>query len=87
MNEKEFIYWFKGFADNISTHRGPTVEQWGKISHELSLIFNKITPYRPNTSTPAAEPKKKEQSWQSLYDTASEDRDFAEAYPNGRLIC
>jgi hypothetical protein len=56
MNEKEFIYWFKGYADNISTQRGPSVEQWGKISHELSLIFNKITPYRPNV---AEEPKKK----------------------------
>jgi hypothetical protein len=48
MNPQEFILWFKGYSDNIVDE--PTQAQWDKIRHELALVFNKITPYHPNTS-------------------------------------
>lgn len=46
MNEHEFIFWLKGYTDSMGADM-PTREQWDKIRHELALIFNKITPYRP----------------------------------------
>lgn len=66
MNEKEFVYWFKGVADSIG-RKGPTAEQWDTIQHELALVFNKVTPYRPNTEPTKAEPQKK-----SISETLSE---------------
>jgi hypothetical protein len=45
MNESEFIFWLKGFTDNMGK-KPPTREQWDKIRHEIALVFNKVTPYR-----------------------------------------
>lgn len=43
---EDFLFWLKGYSETVGDC--PTLEQWGKIQHELALVFNKVTPYRPN---------------------------------------
>lgn len=55
MNETEFIFWLKGFTDNMGAEM-PTREQWDKIRAELALVFNKVTPYRPYSGVVGGQP-------------------------------
>jgi hypothetical protein len=44
MTPSEFTYWLQGFVELNGAP--PTQEQWMVIKDHLSLVFNKVTPYR-----------------------------------------
>jgi hypothetical protein len=48
MNPEEFVKWMeKGYLKK----KKPTQKEWEKIASELSLVFNKITPYYPKSKS------------------------------------
>jgi len=42
MNERDFCYWFNGFAELSATP--PTPEQWQSIREHIASVFVKVTP-------------------------------------------
>lgn len=49
MTPEQFCYWLQGYSE--ISDESPTGDQWTIIQDHLKLVFEKVTPDRPNEPT------------------------------------